>query len=81
MIHLDLYEWIMPKKVFNNGNIEYENLVQDLNLHYVGITRARKGCLLISSTFRTNYNMEQKAGKNSEFIWRNEIEKLRYKKK
>lgn len=84
VIHLDLYEWILPNKKpgpnndFNNPI--YGDWKQDINLHYVGITRARKGCFLISSTKRTNYDGNTKNGKDSEFIWNNDIEKLRYKK-
>jgi superfamily I DNA/RNA helicase len=84
VIHLDLYEWILPNKKPgpNNdfSNPIYGDWKQDINLHYVGITRARKGCFLISSTKRTNYDGNIKNGKDSEFIWNNDIEKLRYKK-
>lgn len=44
VFHLDLYESILPQY---NGDIE-----QCLNLHYVGITRAKKACFLVSSTQR-----------------------------
>ncbi|PZW37625.1 DNA helicase-2/ATP-dependent DNA helicase PcrA [Mesonia algae] len=83
VIHLDLYEWILPKKKpgpnndFNNPI--YDNWTQDVNLHYVGITRAKNGCILISSTKRTNYEYKQKQGKDSEFIWDNNIKELRHK--
>ncbi|WP_438711174.1 UvrD-helicase domain-containing protein [Aquimarina muelleri] len=83
VIHLDLYEWILPKKKpgpnndFNNPI--YDNWTQDVNLHYVGITRAKNGCILISSTQRTNYEFKQKKGKDSEFIWNNNIKELRNK--
>lgn len=85
VIHLDLYEWILPNKKpgpnndFNNP--VYGDFIQDINLHYVGITRARKGCFLISSTKRTNYDGKIKNGKDSEFIWNNDIKNLRYKNK
>lgn len=85
VIHLDLYEWILPnKKPGPNNDFKnpiYSNIIQDLNLHYVGITRAKKGCFLISSTERTNDDRVKKQGKDSEFIWNNEIDKLRYKNK
>ena len=83
VIHLDLHEWIFPSKKpgpnndFNNP--VYNDWQQDLNLHYVGITRAKRGCFLVSSTQRTNYNSEIKNGKDSDFIWKKGIEKLRYK--
>ena len=85
VIHLDLHEWILPNKrpgVNNDfNNPIYGNWKQDINLHYVGITRARKGCLLISSTKRTNPQGEIKQGKDSEFLWNNAIADLRYKEK
>lgn len=84
VVHLDLYEWILPNKQpgLNNdfNNPIYKDLKQDINLHYVGITRARKGCLLVSSTKRTNYQGEIKNGKDSEFLWDNNIQELRFKK-
>ena len=85
IIHLDMHEWIFPNKQpgpdndFNNPI--YGDWSQDLNLHYVGLTRARKGCVLISSTQRTNYQQQIKQGKDSEFLWINDIGKLRHKSK
>jgi DNA helicase-2/ATP-dependent DNA helicase PcrA len=83
VIHLDLYEWILPKKKpgANNdfNNPIYDNWTQDVNLHYVGITRAKNGCILVSSKKRTNYEYKQKQGKDSEFIWNNNIKELRHK--
>jgi len=82
VIHLDLYEWVFPNKRpgANNdfNNFVYGDWNQDLNLHYVGLTRARKGCILISSTERHNNEMVKRQGKNSEFVSLNGIEKLRY---
>jgi len=83
VFHLDLYEWVFPNKQpgQNNDfkNPIYGDWIQDLNLHYVGITRARKGCWLVSSTQRTNNAGISKTGKDSEFIWKDKIEDLRYK--
>lgn len=85
IFHLDLYEWVFPNKQpgpngdFNNP--KYGDWTQDLNLHYVGITRARKGCFLISSTKRTNNEGVIKNAKDSEFIWKDKIENLRFKEK
>ena len=85
VFHLDMYEWIFPQKkltIPNNFNsVEFTSWTQDLNLHYVGITRARKGCWLVSSTKRTNDEGATKNGKDSEFIWKDNIENLRFKKK
>ncbi|WP_454803180.1 UvrD-helicase domain-containing protein [Mucilaginibacter phyllosphaerae] len=66
VLHLDLYEWILPYKNYADGS--YPNLSQDVNLHYVGITRAKKCCVLIHTTKRTNYKMEIKNGNPSEFL-------------
>lgn len=84
VFHLDLYEWVFPKKELTIPNdfnsVKFSSWTQDLNLHYVGITRARKGCWLVSSTKRTNYEGVIKNGKDSEFIWKDNIEDLRFKK-
>lgn len=83
VFHLDLYEWIFPSKELTRPNdfnsVKFGNWTQDLNLHYVGITRARKGCCLVSSTKRTNSDGVIKNGKDSEFLWKDKIEELRYK--
>ncbi|MDA3616343.1 UvrD-helicase domain-containing protein [Polluticaenibacter yanchengensis] len=85
IFHLDLYEWVFPNKKPSKNN-DFKNPVfsdwtQDLNLHYVGITRARKGCWLVSSTKRTNNDGATKNGNDSEFIWKDEIKKLRFETK
>ncbi|RXK60045.1 ATP-dependent helicase [Lacibacter luteus] len=85
VLHLDMYEWIFPNKQPGKNN-DFKNPIygdwtQDLNLHYVGITRAKKACILLSSTKRTNHEEKTKNGADSEFIWLNNIENLRYKKK
>ncbi|TDB64360.1 UvrD-helicase domain-containing protein [Arundinibacter roseus] len=82
VFHLDLYEWVFPNKQPGNNN-DFNNPIygdwtQDLNLHYVGITRARKGCWLVSSTQRTNSEGISKKGNDSEFIWKDKIEDLRF---
>ncbi len=70
VFHLDLYDWIMPKREFIRGNYDevFSNWEQDLNLHYVGITRAKEHCILINSTRRFNYEGEIKSGKKSQFM-------------
>src|SRR5690606_28234247 len=50
VFHLDLYKYIMP----SSYNGEFISPIQDLNLHYVGITRAKKVCILCTSTKRHN---------------------------
>jgi len=81
VIHLDLYEWVMPFGAKNDQKINNpREWIQDLNLHYVGITRAKKACLLISSTQRTNNAGEIRRGFDSEFLWKDNIENIRFKK-
>ncbi|MFA7021670.1 UvrD-helicase domain-containing protein [Aliarcobacter sp.] len=81
VFHLDLYEWILPNKRpgLNNdfNNPIYSNWKQDLNLHYVGVTRAKKACILCTSTKRTNEKNEQRNGNPSEFLSLNNIQNIR----
>ena len=69
VFHLDLYEFIMPQF---NGDFD-----QDANLHYVGITRAKKACILCSSTQRHNSKMHIVDAKLSPFLLRHDLSKLR----
>lgn len=79
--HLDMHEWVFPSKApgpnndFNNP--VYNDYLQDLNLHYVGITRARKACFLITSTQRTNARNTISNASDSEFLTKDGIDKLR----
>jgi superfamily I DNA/RNA helicase len=68
VFHLDLYEWILPKKEIINSKKRFSDLTQDTNLHYVGITRAKKCCVLCYSNQRTNSMLETKTGNASEFL-------------
>jgi len=77
VFHLDLFEWILPAKKYANGSQEYLSYRQDLNLHYVGITRAKKACILCTSTQRTNYQGRIINGKPSEFFNVNNLARLR----
>ena len=47
VFHLDLYKWILPNE---HGTAQEKQ--QDLNLHYVGITRAKEACYLMIGTQR-----------------------------
>ena len=69
VFHMNLYRWILPQL---NGNYH-----QDLNLHYVGITRARKCCVLCSSSYRHRGANEILKAEPSEFLGMNGLEKLR----
>lgn len=81
VFHLDLHEWVLPAKRPGPGNDwdnpEYPTLEQDANLHYVGITRARKACFLCTADQRLNSYGSVKQAQPSEFLRINEIRKLR----
>lgn len=68
--HLDLYDWVHPKRQFVQGSREvvYDNWEQELNLHFVGITRAREHCILMTSSNRLNYQHQTKRGNPSQFF-------------
>lgn len=68
--HLDLYDWIHPKRKFVQGcfDVVYDNWEQELNLHFVGVTRAKNHCVLITSTNRLNRDNETKIGNPSQFF-------------
>jgi DNA helicase-2/ATP-dependent DNA helicase PcrA len=48
VFHLDLYSYILPQEYGG----KFKDINQDANLHYVGITRAKKCCILLHSTER-----------------------------
>lgn len=80
VFHLDLYDYILPGYDAMSGN--QESLNQDLNLHYVGITRAKKACILCSSTHRhrnkkNSEHLEVINATPSSFFSRNELHTLR----
>ena len=68
VFHLDLYEWILPAKRSERGEKFFTAWEQDKNLHYVAITRAKKVCVLCTSTRRINSSLETKTGNPSEFL-------------
>lgn len=71
VFHLNMSDWELPYKQIEHGdfnNPQYPNWEQDINLHYVGITRARKACFLVRGTKRTNFNGILKNAKDSEFL-------------
>lgn len=77
VFHLDLYEWIMPAKTIINNNQQFVSYEQDLNLHYVGVTRAKKACILCTSSKRTNSGGRILNGNYSEFFRLNNLNQLR----
>jgi len=60
VFHLDLYQFIMP--MFNGDP------TQDLNLHYVGLTRAKECCVLVHSTYRTKSGGQVVSASPSDFL-------------
>ena len=86
VFHLDLYEWVLPKKKAGPGgdfnNCDYPEWEQDVNLHYVGITRARKVCVLCCSSKRKKKKwqsdlIETKTVSPSEFLDFDGLKQLR----
>lgn len=84
VFHLDLYEWSLPAKRINDeGKKVFMRIQSDACLHYVGITRAKMGVILCTSTKRHTkkwgtQDIEIKDGNPSEFLYsRDGIEKLR----
>ncbi|MBQ5946302.1 UvrD-helicase domain-containing protein [Massilia sp. ST3] len=70
VFHLDLYDWIIPRRVFIQGCYDevFENEQECLNLHYVGITRAQAACVLLTSTQRYNFANQVKNARSSQFF-------------
>jgi DNA helicase-2/ATP-dependent DNA helicase PcrA len=70
VVHLDLYDWVFPTRTYTGDfNDEvFPDWDQDLNLHFVGVTRARKWCVLITSTQRINSEGSTKKGSVSQFL-------------
>lgn len=72
VFHMDLYEYIMPP--YKGSQEEYE---QALNLHYVGITRAKKVCYLMQGTVRHNSAGFSKDANESPFLYLNNLKNYR----
>jgi DNA helicase-2/ATP-dependent DNA helicase PcrA len=75
VFHLDLYDWVFPRREFIQGCYDevFSDWDQELNLHFVGITRAKQYCILVSSTRRLNSNDEEKSGNKSQFMTMQEL--------
>lgn len=73
VFHVDLYDHVIPKRTYPPGQygVFFEHEIQCLNLHYVGVTRAVKACVLMTSNFRINGQGDVKNGAPSQFIGRN----------
>lgn len=73
VFHADLYDHVIPKRLYppgKFGQVIFENEKQCLNLHYVGVTRAVKACVLMTSTLRITKNGEVKGAAPSQLIGR-----------
>lgn len=68
VFHLDLYEYVIPQQRKVDGIWEFLDYRQCLNLHYVGVTRAKEFCCLLTSTQRINNKGEIKIGQPSKFL-------------
>ena len=75
--HLNMNEFEIPFKKYKDWVTCYPNEEQDLDLHYVGVTRAKKLCVLVSNSIRHNSKGETKKGEPSVFLSRNGVEALR----
>lgn len=73
VFHADLHDHVIPKRLYPPGQygVFFENESQCLNLHYVGVTRAIKACVLMTSSLRINGQGDIKNGAPSQFIGRN----------
>jgi DNA helicase-2/ATP-dependent DNA helicase PcrA len=74
VFHTDLYDHVIPAREYEGvpfGQVVFKDEQQCLNLHYVGLTRAIKACVLLTSTRRFNASGEEKSGAPSQFIGRN----------
>ncbi|WP_322150508.1 ATP-dependent helicase [Paratractidigestivibacter sp.] len=63
---LDCYQYIMPKYKYEEA--DYDAYRQALNVHYVGLTRARKVCYIPLAERRHNANEETRCASPSEFL-------------
>ena len=80
VFHLNLHEWVFPSKHPVNGDFKhpkYASWQQDLDLHYVGITRAKKACYFIVPAQRTNSYDRVLVARDSEFLYHNNVQVLR----
>lgn len=74
VFHADLYDHVMPTREYAGvpfGQVVFKDEQQCLNLHYVGLTRAIKASVLLTSTMRFNASGVEKNGTPSQFIGRN----------
>lgn len=76
VFHLDLYQWIIPSYDAIKGN--QKEKIQSVNLHYVGITRAKQACILVTSSQRYDAKTARaKDATSSEYLQRADLVNLR----
>lgn len=71
VLHFGLEEWNFPYRRYTgdwNDPPQYPDLQQEMNLHYVGITRAEELCVLCQSELRENSRGELKTSAPSYFL-------------
>ncbi|TDL33482.1 ATP-dependent helicase [Macrococcoides bohemicum] len=72
---MDVYKYILPPYEKYGSSDE---IVQSLNLHYVGITRAIEVCYIMSGTMRyRNWNKDYVKALESPFLYLNNVRNLR----
>lgn len=79
VLHLDMDEWSFPYRLVNEvdrNTALYPSLQQETNLHYVGITRAEKCCVLINAEFRQNSTGAFKRSEESYFFKLSQLDGL-----
>ena len=79
VFNMDVYEYIMPpfKRSEQTDKEYWTDYIQTLNLHYVGITRAKQVCYIMQGTVRHNSNGEVKRGVPSQFLNLNGVNNMR----
>ncbi len=78
-LDLDLDEWSFPYRFvneFDRNTALYPSLLQETNLHYVGITRAEECCVLINTELRQNSTGAFKKSEASYFFKLPQLEGL-----
>jgi superfamily I DNA/RNA helicase len=81
VFHFDMEEWSLPYRQYTgsfNDPACYPTLLEETNLHYVGITRAEELCILIQSELRPNKNGVFNRSQPSYFFTLPQLEGLYY---
>lgn len=72
---LDCYKYIIPPYKYEDQ--DYDAYRQSLNMHYVGLTRARKACYIPLADWRHNAMGDTKRAIPSEFLQKPGLQRLR----